>query len=750
MPPAGSRQRAPAHVQTDDLALVCVTVSTQFFERQDTQRSYTKWLVLGFIGALLIVTAAINLVVIVGFFGEPFYIVRHHPEYVAWISVVVIGTMLIASWHKSSELRAGGAVVARALGGIPVTRQDSDPKRQRLLNIVEEMAIAARIRKPQVFLLPDEPGINAFAAGHSSDEAAVAVTQGALDTLDRDELQAVIGHEFSHVLNGDMKINMRLTAWIFGLFVITNIAMRILDNRSRGKVAARLKLVSLGIFIAGSVGLIAGRLLQAAVSRRREHLADASSVQFTRNPQALQGAFIAMAANAEGSRLQHASAVNLAHMFFAHSDPPWANKVGTGWFSTHPKLEERVRALDSRVTPSKFRSLVNEERRKVAARDAQAQAQAEPGVEGEGGAEGAAGFAGGASAGDTLTFTPAETPSSVSAAQPVAVAVEAKVAAMAPVSRMAPAANTAPLASGSTTRSRTMSGLALAETLPSGIRMIGGRSLAPDVLRNRLSQEQQQAIVEYLARVEKSLLSVQATFIATMLSSEPAKTRMQVTKLAPLLGIELMKECQLQWKSINALPAAARLPMLADLVNLLDALEPPDRKKLRAIARAFAPTVPTGDMLRFGLTRLLEKRMAKAAGQTAPVPLPERATAVCDLYAALAQCRFGAGKQGLNAYRAGLMGMLPPQKWGVFPDVLIAPAVLDKALAALTEVHPTGKRSLSEGMARVVAVGGRLTVPLVDLLRATCLIVDCPLPMLAPDVVYDEADMAPRAQASAR
>ena len=130
-------------------------MSTQFFERQETQRSYTKWLVLSFIGALLVVTAAINLVVIVGLFGEPFYIVRHHPEYVAWISVVVIGTMLIASWHKSSELRAGGAVVARELGGVPVTPQDSDLKRKRLLNIVEEMAIAARIRKPLVFVLPD-------------------------------------------------------------------------------------------------------------------------------------------------------------------------------------------------------------------------------------------------------------------------------------------------------------------------------------------------------------------------------------------------------------------------------------------------------------------------------------------------------------------------------------------------------------------------------------------------------------------
>ena len=276
-------------------------MSTQFFERQEAQQSYTRWLVLGFVFAFLVVTLVINLVVTIGLFGHPLYALRQYPEVVVWTSLIVIGTMLIASWHKSSQLRAGGAVVARSLGGVPVTAQDSDLKRKRLMNIVEEMAIAARIRRPQVYVLPEEQGINAFAAGHSLDEAAVAVTQGALDKLDRDQLQAVVGHEFSHILNGDMRINMRLTAWIFGLMVITDLALRIMRGRSRGKGAGRIKVVALGVFIAGSAGLLAGRLIQAAVSRRREHLADASAVQFTRNPGALQAAFITMAATAEGS-----------------------------------------------------------------------------------------------------------------------------------------------------------------------------------------------------------------------------------------------------------------------------------------------------------------------------------------------------------------------------------------------------------------------------------------------------------------
>ena len=375
-------------------------MSTQFFERQDTQKRYTLWLVGGFIAAILLVVLVINLVIIIGVGGHPMQVLREEPSLVAWVTLIVFGTILLASWHRSSELRAGGAVVARALGGVQVNASDGDLQRQRLVNIVEEMAIAARIRTPQVFVLPKEAGINAFAAGHSPDEAAVAVTQGALDAFDRDQLQAVIGHEFSHILNGDMKINMRLTAWIFGLCVITDLARHFMNKRGGGKGAARVKLIAFGVFLAGSAGLFAGRLLQAAVSRRREHLADASAVQFTRNPQALQNAFIVMAASASGTRLEHEHATGVAHMFFAGSHPAWISKISGSWFATHPPLEERVRAIDARVTPLKFRTLVSDERRKIASRAATAAAAAaaeSPSVEEAGAAQAPQ---------DTLQFSP--------------------------------------------------------------------------------------------------------------------------------------------------------------------------------------------------------------------------------------------------------------------------------------------------------------------------------------------------------
>jgi Zn-dependent protease with chaperone function len=712
-------------------------MSTQFFERQETQKRQTQWLVWAFIAAILAVVAVINLVVLAGLGAHPAHVMREAPEFFIWTSAIVIGVILGACWHRSSQLKAGGSEVARALGGIPITAADGDLQRKRLLNIVEEMAIAARIRKPQVFVLPDEPGINAFAAGHSADEAAVAVTQGALDRLDRDQLQAVIGHEFSHILNGDMKINMRLTAWIFGLFVITDLARRFMRGRSRGKGAARLKLIAFGIFVAGSVGMVAGRLLQAAVSRRREHLADASSVQFTRNPQALQGAFVIMAASPKGTRLEHEASASVAHMFFAGSAPAWANKFGGSWFATHPPIEERVRQIDSRVTPGKFKLMVSEERRKLNA---------------------AAKAAAAAEAAGPVAAAQGEPQESV-AADLVDAALDMDV--MPVMGLQASAASRAPRASApaaplpnkvsasASSQSISATGLslvdtaalrALSETLPSGVRMVAGRQLPPDVLRNRLSQEQQAAITRHLSQVELNPLAVQASYIAALLASEPAKWRTQLTKLAPVIGIDLFKETQAQIPHLAALAPAARLPLLTDMLGLLDNLDPADRKKLRGVARAFAPTVAAGDMLRFSLTRLLDKRLAKPREMPPPVPLPERAQQICELYAALAHCRFGAGKAGLNAYRAGLMGMMPPQKWLPFPETPLSPATLDSSLAGIAEIHPTGKRSISEGMARVIAVGGRLTIPQVDLLRGVCLIVDCAVPVIPVDVVYEDVE----------
>jgi len=258
---------------------------------------------------------------------------------VALITCVVVG---IASLVKWSELRQGGAAVATGVGGRRVDPHSTNLAERRLLDVVEEMAIAAGLPVPAVYVLEDEPEINAFAAGLTTNDAVVAVSRGALDRLTRDELQGVIGHEFSHILNGDMHMNMRLTAMVFGILVIAIIGRGVLYGmrRNRGKGAAAILAIGLALLVLGYVGYFFGRLIQAAISRQREFLADASSVQFTRNPAGLAGALRRIGAS--GSALEHHQTTAIGHFFFAQS---FRSSLG-GLLATHPPLEARIRAID--------------------------------------------------------------------------------------------------------------------------------------------------------------------------------------------------------------------------------------------------------------------------------------------------------------------------------------------------------------------------------------------------------------------
>ena len=299
--------------------------------------------------ALLAVALALDFVLFTfiasrnGHYGlNAFHYAAANPGQFVFCTLLVMGVLGIASLYKSMELRGGGGVVARSLGGVLVTADTTDLKRKRLLNVIEEMAIASGVPMPEVYILEQEPGINAFAAGHTPANAAVTVTQGALDRLSRDELQGVIGHEFSHILNGDMRLNVQLMGWVFGLFVIGLIGRLILQfsPRSSDRRDSNAAFLALGfaIMVLGYVGLLAGRILQAAVSRQRERLADASGVQFTRNPQGLKGALVKIAALPDGSALVAADAEQAAHMFFAEG----LSRV----FATHPPIVERIRELD--------------------------------------------------------------------------------------------------------------------------------------------------------------------------------------------------------------------------------------------------------------------------------------------------------------------------------------------------------------------------------------------------------------------
>ena len=284
-------------------------MATNFFQQQDSARRKTFQLVVYFVLAILILIALVyGLLLALGMYsaGEP--VSWWQPELLLLaapgVGLVVGG----ASAFKVAQLASGGQAVALMMGGEEVPGTTTDARQKRLLNVVEEMALAAGVPVPPVYVL-EEPGINAFAAGYAPGDAVVAVSQGCLNYLTRDELQGVVAHEFSHILNGDMRLNIRLIGLIFGIMalsIIGRILMLTSGGRSSGRNDSRggLVLLGLGVFVLGLVGAFFGRLIMAAVSRQREYLADASAVQFTRNPDGIGGALKKIGGLAEGSRIE--------------------------------------------------------------------------------------------------------------------------------------------------------------------------------------------------------------------------------------------------------------------------------------------------------------------------------------------------------------------------------------------------------------------------------------------------------------
>ncbi len=270
---------------------------------------------------------------------------------VAGGTLAVVG---LASLFKWTRFRAGGSAVAESVGARPIDPRTTDLRERRLLNVVEEMAIASGVPMPAVYVMDDEPAINAFAAGLTTSDAVVAVTRGTLEKLTRDELQGVVAHEFSHILNGDMRLNVRLTAILFGILIMGLIGRGILRGMFRGRMrvggsgknkgggVALIFAVGLALLIIGYVGYFFGRLIQAAVSRQREFLADAAAVQFTRNPGGIGGALKKIGGYALGARLNTDKAAEIGHFFFCQT---FRSSFGGLW-ATHPPLAERIHAVE--------------------------------------------------------------------------------------------------------------------------------------------------------------------------------------------------------------------------------------------------------------------------------------------------------------------------------------------------------------------------------------------------------------------
>jgi Zn-dependent protease with chaperone function len=339
-----------------------------FFEAQAKARKHTSSYVFLFIITIGLLIVLANLTLLLGIaltetesFDQALKIFLSKATPKTWMisSSIVLGIVFVGSLYMFMELSSGGSAVASSLGGKLINTNTDDPQKKQLLNVVEEMALASGMAVPPVYLLSSK-SINAFAAGHNLDDVAIGVTQGLVDLLTRDELQGVIAHEFSHIFNGDMRINMRLAGTLHGILLIGLIGEMVMRGFSRGGhttthrksnskestggFMAAVIVVGVSFYLIGFVGKFMGGWIKAIISRKREYLADATAVQYTRYPDGIAGALKKIGGSAYGSKVESSASSTYSHIFFANS----ISGFFTSMFATHPPLDDRIRAIDAR------------------------------------------------------------------------------------------------------------------------------------------------------------------------------------------------------------------------------------------------------------------------------------------------------------------------------------------------------------------------------------------------------------------
>jgi Zn-dependent protease with chaperone function len=334
-----------------------------FFQQQDIARRNSRVLVLLFLAAVLLLIVLTNAAVAAFlFFSQDYNIYSGSREgfagflsYFTWtrfgtIGLAVTATVALVVLLKWIQLSTGGKVVAESMGGTRLLPQTRNPAERRCLNIVEEMALAANMPVPPVYVLNDERGINAFAAGITPADAVVAVTRGSIEQLKRHELQGVIAHEFSHILNGDMRLNIRLAAMLKGITFIGDVGHILLRSSNRTRTGAShskggqdsaLPLLGLALWLLGWLGGLAAGFIKAAISRQKEYLADAGAVQYTRSADGIGDALKVIGGYIPGTLVHAARAAEMSHIFFGQIEHHlWQV------FATHPPLQSRIRRVD--------------------------------------------------------------------------------------------------------------------------------------------------------------------------------------------------------------------------------------------------------------------------------------------------------------------------------------------------------------------------------------------------------------------
>ncbi len=670
-----------------------------FFENQDQARRNTKLLVGMYLLAVVGVIIAVDMVLAgVWIYGVGDMVVPkgRSPGPLALLGAVpakvyllgALGTALVifaVSGWNIMQLSSGGKAVAEMVGARRVSPDTRDALERRLMNVVEEMAIASGTRVPGVYVMDGEAGINAFAAGYDVSDSVVAVTRGTLETLNRDELQGVIAHEFSHILNGDMRLNIRMIGVLAGIVFIGSIGEFIMRSQRGGsdsKGAAPVFLGGLALLLIGYIGLFFARLIKAAASRQREFLADASSVQFTRNPDGIAGALDQISLASAGTLMQNRHAEDISHMFFGEA----LEMKFEGLFGTHPPVEDRIKRAHARFDRASYRktrasavadasSGVEVAKKSISQKDAAAAvlgAAAGMGSSGRRGADLGTGW--GRSASDSAQLV------------------------------------------GSMDGAKVDYAARLLQSLPAGLR---------ELLRDPAGARA--ALVALLLAPKEDVMKMQLGALAAKgmgkLAEEARAAEAMTRRLGPAFHLPLID---------LALPAAKSLPE-DERLALVGALELVIHSDRRVSLHEFV-------VLTIARSQLAPRGKPGAAGSKRISDLRDAAVIVLSLVAHAGTRQDANGQRGAAlaaAMRSGTKEMGLPESAAAAALTL---EVAAEALEVLKSLAPMQKAILVKGLFAAVSHDGSIRIMEAELMRMVGAVLDCPLPPLLETV--DPATLA--------
>ncbi len=664
-----------------------------FFEHQDRARRKTGMLVWLFVIAVAGLIAGTYILIMSLYLGgleqasqqREMLIDQFGPDTFWRPDVLIAVAMAISlvvgggSLYKTAQLSGGGEPLALSLGGRRLLNDSGDPLERKILNVVEEMALAAGLPVPPVFMMDREQGINAFAAGYQAEDAVIGVTRGCVLKLSRDELQGVIAHEFSHILNGDMRLNIRLIGIVHGILLVGLIGYYTLriaaasggrrSSNDKGGGGLVFLGLGLGLMAIGFIGTLIGNLIKAAVSRQREFLADASAVQFTRDPNGIAGALKKIGGLNTGSKVTVAKAAEASHMFFA---------TGVAeLFATHPPLEKRIARIDmfwqAEMATDKREEGIQETRTSAFA------------------PAGAAGFAGSAAV---------PTPSS-------SVSPESNS-----MDRNVPVNKTAPLAAPSPEQA---------------VEAIG----KPTPQQIARSHELLESLPETLRKAAREPYGARGVIYALLLDADFTSCQQQFERLAAEADPAVYRSTIELHKLIATLPRKSRLPLVDICLGPLKDLSPEQYERFRENIHALAAADNRLSLFEWTLQKVVLHVLdphfgRKRKRKTNQRPAPEDVSTVLS---ALAHAGSREQDAVQSAFERGVEATgLPPLELQPWDRTIFNR--LNHSLDALGRLPGKSKSKLIRGLAETASADGTITPREIDLLRAIATTLDCPMPLM--------------------